>query len=45
MRQLQEFQHSHHRGAKGEEEEQEIGNLSEKIMKENFPDLVKEIDM
>ena len=29
----------------GEEEEQEIGNLFEKIAKENFPDLVKEIDM
>ena len=29
----------------GKEEEQEIGNLFEKIMKENFPDLVKEIDM
>ena len=29
----------------GEEEEQEIGNLLEKIMKENFPNLVKEIDM
>ena len=28
----------------GEEKEQEIGNLFEKIMKENFPDLVKEID-
>ena len=28
----------------GEEEEQEIENLFEKIMKENFPDLVKEID-
>ena len=27
------------------EKEQEIGNLSEKIMKENFPHLVKEIDM
>ena len=26
-------------------EEQEIGNLCEKIMKENFPNLVKEIDM
>ena len=24
---------------------QEIGNLFEKIMKENFPNLVKEIDM
>ena len=29
----------------GKEKEQEIGNLFEKIMKENFPDLVKEIDM
>ena len=29
----------------GEEEEQEIGNLLEKIMKKNFPNLVKEIDM
>ena len=29
----------------GEEKEQEIGNLFEKIMKENFPNLVKEIDM
>ena len=29
----------------GEEKEQEIVNLFEKIMKENFPDLVKEIDM
>ena len=28
-----------------EEEQQEIGNLFEKIMKENFPNLVKEIDM
>ena len=26
-------------------EEQEIGNLCEKIMKDNFPNLVKEIDM
>ena len=29
----------------GEEKEQEIGNLSEKIVKENFPNLVKEIDI
>ena len=29
----------------GEEKEQETGNLFEKIMKENFPNLVKEIDM
>ena len=28
----------------GEEEEQEIGNLFDKIMKENFPNLAKEID-
>ena len=28
-----------------EEKEQEIGNLFEKIMKENFPNVVKEIDM
>ena len=28
-----------------EEKEQEIGNLSEKMVKENFPNLVKEIDM
>ena len=28
----------------GEEEEQEIENLFENIMKENFPNLVKEID-
>ena len=29
----------------GEEEEQEIENLFEQIMKENFPNLVKEIDI
>ena len=29
----------------GEEKEQEIGNIFEKIMKENFPNLVKGIDM
>ena len=29
----------------GEEEEQEVGNFFEKIVKENFPNLVKEIDM
>ena len=28
----------------GEEEEQKIGNLLEQIMKENFPDLAKELD-
>ena len=30
--------------AEGEEEEQEIENLCENIMKENFPNLVKETD-
>ena len=29
----------------GEEEEQQIENLFEKIMKENFPNFVKEIDI
>ena len=29
----------------GEEKDQEIGNLFERIMKENFPNLVNEIDM
>ena len=28
----------------GEEEEQKIENLFEQIMKENFPNLIKEID-
>ena len=28
----------------GEEEEQEIGNLFEKVVKENFPNLVEEIE-
>ena len=35
----------HHGGARRRREEQENGNLSEKIVKENFPNLVKEIDM
>ena len=35
--------HLNHRGARGEEEEQEIENLFEKIT-ENFPNLAKEID-
>ena len=29
----------------GEEEEQEMENLLEKIMKENFPNLAKEVDI
>ena len=33
--QHQMYQHSNHKGA---------GNLFEKVMKENFPNLVKEID-
>ena len=32
------------RAPEGEEEEQEIDNLFEKIMKEKFPNLMKEID-
>ena len=32
-------------GAEGKEEEQKIENLFEKLMKENFPNLVKEIDI
>ena len=44
MGQLQEIQHVHHRVPEGEKE-QEIGVLFEKIMKENFPHWVKEIDM
>ena len=31
--------------SEGKEEEEETGSLSEKIVKENFPNLVKEIDM
>ena len=40
------FKHSNIRiiGVPGEEEEQEIENLFEQIMKENFPNLAKEID-
>ena len=41
------FKHSniHIIGVPGEEKEQEIGNLFEKIMKENFPNSVKEINL
>ena len=45
MRLLQPFQHWCQKSARGEEKEKEIVNLFEKIMKENFPNLVKEIDM
>ena len=37
-------QHPNHRDDRREEEEQEIENLFEQIMKENFPSLEKEID-
>ena len=38
------LQHLNPRVPEGEEEEQEIENLFEKIMKENSPNLAKEID-
>ena len=38
------LQHLNYRGARGEEEEQDIENLLENIMKENVPNLAKEID-
>ena len=38
------FQHPNHRGARRRREGQEIENLLENIMKENFPNLAKEID-
>ena len=41
--QCQAFQHSHHRGTRNRFSK--IENLFEKIMKENYPNLVKEIDM
>ena len=48
LRTLQDiFKHSNIRTigvAEGQEEEQEIENFFEKIMKENFPNLAKEID-
>ena len=48
LRNLQDiFKHSNTRiigVPEGEEKEQEIENLFEQIMKENFPNLVKEID-
>ena len=47
LRNLQDnFKHSNIRvtGVPGEEEEQEIENLLEKTMKENFPNLAKKTD-
>ena len=38
------YQYPNHRGAEGEEEDQEIENVFEKIMKKQFPNLMKEID-
>ena len=35
----------HHRGVRGRREKAKTGNLFEKIMKVNIPNLVKEIDM
>ena len=47
IRSLQDnFQHTmNHGGARGEEREQEIENLFEKIMTENLSNLVKEVDI
>ena len=48
LRNLQDIKRSNiqiTRVPEGEEEEQEIENLFENIMKENFPNLVKEIDI
>ena len=45
---LWDFKHSniHIIGVpEGEEKEEEIGNVFERVMKENYPNLVKEIDM
>ena len=39
------IQYPNYKGARGEEQQQEIENLFEQIMKENFPNLVKELDM
>ena len=38
------YQHLHHGGDEGEEREQEIKNLFEKMI-QNFPNLVKETDI
>ena len=38
------LQHPNHRASRREEEEQEIENLFEQIMKENFSNMVKEIN-
>ena len=38
------FEHLNHRGARRRRGTQEMENLFEQIMKENFPNLAKEID-
>ena len=42
---INDLEHKEAKNNQSEEKEQEIGNLFEKVMKENFPNLVKEIDM
>ena len=44
MGHLQTCQHLNYREARGEEEEQEIENLLEQIMKAKLPNLAQEID-
>ena len=39
------FQYPNHRGARRVEEEQETENVFKNIMKENFPNLAKELDL
>ena len=43
-RHLEMFQHLNYRGARRRRGRTKIENLFEQIMKENFPDLAKEID-
>ena len=38
------FQYQNYRGSRRREQQQEIENLFEQIMKKNFPNLAKEID-
>ena len=38
------FQHPNYRGARRRRERTKVENLFEQIMKENFPNLAKEID-
>ena len=45
QRQIHAVQHSQHRGARRRRERTNIGNLFEKIMKENFLNLMKEINI